>query len=200
MKIFFILVTLMLSLIARDNPFSDVVTKESFPVSTNIPKQHQDLTLERFRLPNSARVVKKVIIEYQNLDGSIDKLSADIDKAVDWHMPLVLTHNKYIPESGRFVMAVKLPFIAFSTKAKSMKVETADQLLRHFMLPRPHRIVLDFKGSSKFLAKKYTKLTKPFSKIRLGNHSGYYRVVIELDGQYEYQEKRIKNGIILTVR
>ena len=27
----------------------------------------------------------------------------------------------------------------------------------------------------------------PFSKIRMGNHDGYYRVVIELDGQYRYK-------------
>ena len=115
-------------------------------------------------------------------------------------MPLVLTHNKSTPSSDRYVQRVKLPFIKFSTKANNMRVETKDKLLRHFMLPHPHRIVLDFKGSSHFLAKKYTSLVKPFKKIRLGNHNGYYRVVIELDGQYEYQEKRDISGITLSVR
>jgi hypothetical protein len=200
MKTLSVLLTLTLLLVARDNPFSDVVTTETFPVSTNIPKVVKDLRKESFRLPNSARVVKRVIIEYQNLDGSVQKQSTDIDKKVDWHMPLVLTHRKSASSADRFTQKVKLPFIKFSTKANKMRVATKDKLLRHFMLPHPHRIVLDFKGSSRFLSKKYTDLSRPFTKIRLGNHHGYYRVVVELDGQYEYQEKSDRSGITLSVR
>ena len=200
MKFIFLSLMLLLSLSARDNPFADVITKETFPISTNIPKTLTDLKKESFRLPDSARVIKRVIIEYQNLDGSVDTLATTIDKRVDWHMPLYLTHSKTPAKGSTYKDNVQLPFIKFSTKANNMKVITKDRLLRHFMLPKPHRIVLDFKGTSRFLAKKFTAFSKPFKKVRLGNHDGYYRVVIELDGQYEYQEKRDNSGITLTVR
>lgn len=200
MKLLFLSLALLLSLGARDNPFADVITKETFPVSTNIPKTLTDLKKESFRLPDSARVIKRVIIEYQNLDGSVDTLSTTLDKTIDWHMPLHLTHSKVPPRGSTYKDNVKLSFIKFSTKGNKMKVVTKDKLLRHFMLPKPHRIVLDFKGSSRVLSKKYTQFKKPFKKIRLGNHDGYYRVVIELDGQYEYKEKRDHSGITLSVR
>lgn len=200
MKLIFVSLILLFTLSARDNPFADVITKESFPVSTNIPKSLTDLKKESFRLPDTARVVKRVIIEYQNLDGSIDTLASTLDKRVDWHMPLHLTHRKAPTKGSSYQENVKLSFIKFSTKGNKMKVMTKDRLLRHFMLPKPYRIVLDFKGSTHFLAKKYTQFSKPFKKVRLGNHDGYYRVVVELDGQYEYQEKRDSSGITLSVR
>lgn len=200
MKFIFLLITLLFILDARDNPFTDVVSSESFPVSTNIPKKLNDLKQESFRLPNSARVVKRVIIEYQNLDGSIDRLATSLDKKVDWHMPLVLKHRKAPVQGSIYRDKIKLPFIKFSTKSNKMKLKTEDKLLRHFMLTRPHRIVLDFEGSIKILARSYKRFSKPFKKVRLGNHNGYYRVVVELDGQYEYQKQSYNSDIILTIR
>lgn len=200
MKFFLLLVFFSVSLFARDNPFSDVVTTETFPVSTNIPKTLTRLKKEEFSLPDTARVLKKITIEYQNLDGSVHTLITGIDKTVDWHKPLILTHSHRSSSSKYFKERVKLPFIRFSTKGYKMKVSTKDKLIRHFMLPKPHRIVMDFKGTSHFLAKKFTQFSKPFKKIRLGNHNGFYRVVVELDGQYEYQEKSDNSGITLSVR
>jgi len=200
MRFLLLFVTLLLSLTARDNPFEDVITKEVFPISTNIPKTLTHLKRESLRLPDSARVIKRIMIEYQNLDGSIDTLSSTLDKKVDWHMPIVVTHQKAPSKANSYTEKLKLPSIKFATKANKMKLITKDKLLRHFMLVRPHRIVLDFKGSSQYLSKKYSKFSKPFKKVRLGNHDGYYRVVVELDGQYEYQEKSDKRGITLTIR
>ncbi|MDY0238878.1 MAG: AMIN domain-containing protein, partial [Campylobacterales bacterium] len=39
-----------------------------------------------------------------------------------------------------------------------------------------------------------------FSKIRVGNHAGYYRAVIELDGLYRYNMQKIPDGYILNLR
>jgi len=200
MKFIFLLITFFFSLIARDNPFADVISNESFPISTNIPQTLTDLEYESFRLPNSARVLKRVIIEYQNLDGSVEKLSTTLDKKIDWHMPLVLKHRKAPAIGSRYKDKIKLSFIKFSTKAKQIKIKTKDKLIRHFMLVSPHRIVLDFKGSSHILSKSFGGFTKPFKKVRLGNHNGYYRVVVELDGQYEYQKQSKNSDIILSIR
>ena len=200
MKFIFLLITLLFSLIARDNPFTDVITDETFPVSTNIPKTLTDLQYESFRLPDSARILKRVIIEYQNLDGSIDTLSTTLNKNIDWHMPLVLKHRKAPTLGSTYQEKINLSFIKFWTKSKKMKIRTKDKLIRHFMLVHPHRIVLDFKGSSHILSKSFRGFTKPFKRVRLGNHKDYYRVVVELDGQYEYQKQSKHSDIILSIR
>ena len=200
MKFIMTLSFLILSLIARENPFSDILTEESFPISTNVPIQLHDLQYESFKLPDSARIIKKVIIEYQNLDGSIKQLSTTLDKKIDWHMPIKLSHSKMPSKGSLFIRNVKLPFMSFFTKKNQMKLSTSDKLIRHFMLPSPHRIVLDFKGSSQTLARKYSNFSSPFNQVRLGNHKGYYRVVVELDGQYEYHKKINKHGLTLTVK
>ena len=102
MKYLLIFFLSYLSIFARENPFADVISKAAFPVSTNIPKVQTDLRRETFKLPNTARVVKRVTIEYQNLDGSVERLVKELDKKVDWHMPLKLSHAKSTDYSQRY--------------------------------------------------------------------------------------------------
>jgi len=93
-----------------------------------------------------------------------------------------------------------LPFISFYAEAKKLKVVTKDKLLRDFLLVKPHRIVCDF--SRQIDIRSYVKsIKKPFlfKKIRVGTHKGYYRVVIELDGYYQYKVKKTSSGYIFTL-
>lgn len=200
MRFILLLTLFFFSSVARDNPFSDFVTQEAFPVSTNNPETLSDLKKEEIRLPNSARIVKRVIIEYQNLDGSIEQLTTELNKNVDWHMPIVVTHSKKPAKGSYFTTNLKLPFMTFLSKQKSLKLLTKDTLIRHFMIPNPHRIVLDMKGSSGVRSRRYTNFKPPFQEVRIGNHKEYYRVVIELDGQYEYSYKPRSDGMILRVK
>jgi len=81
-----------------------------------------------------------------------------------------------------------------------LKIVTKDKLLRDFLLVRPQRIVLDFKRDID--TRSYVnsgKKRKWFKKIKIGAHDGYYRVVIELDGYYQYRHKKIKGGYIFTL-
>ena len=38
-----------------------------------------------------------------------------------------------------------------------------------------------------------------FTKIRVGNHDGYYRVVVELDGYYRYKLAKQADGCLVTL-
>ncbi len=38
-----------------------------------------------------------------------------------------------------------------------------------------------------------------FTKVRVGNHNGYYRVVVELDGYYRYKLKKQSDGCLITL-
>ena len=73
-------------------------------------------------------------------------------------------------------------------------------MIRNFILVKPHRIVCDFKRQTdmRSYVKKMPK-KNIFKSIKMGTHKGYYRVVIELDGYYQYKLKTIKEGFIFTL-
>jgi hypothetical protein len=39
-----------------------------------------------------------------------------------------------------------------------------------------------------------------FKEVRIGNHDGYYRVVVELDGLYRYDFKKVVDGYIIKLK
>lgn len=199
-RIFFISILLLLALDARENPFRPVVDQSTLPISSNTPKTYIPLEYETFKLPNTARSVQRVIVEYQNLDGSIAKIEKHLDKSVDWHIPITLKHHKKAKIKSAYVKKASMGFISFYTRAKEMKVLTKNKVIRHFMLSQPHRIVIDFARTSHFLSKKFTNFSNPYAIVRVGNHKDYYRVVIELDGQYEYQLKEVNDGYRIKVQ
>ena len=199
-RIFFISALLLLTLDARENPFRPVVDQSTLPISSNVPKIYTPLEYETFTLPNSARSVQRVIIEYQNLDGSIATIEKHLDKSIDWHIPITLKHHKKAKVKSAYVKKASMGFISFYTRGKEMKVKTKNKIIRQFMLSRPHRIVIDFARSSHFLSKKFTNFSNPYALVRVGNHKDYYRIVIELDGQYEYQLKEEKDGYRIKVQ
>lgn len=186
--------------VARENPFEPILDKESFPVSTNNPEELQPFERIDFKLSNTARSIRSIAIEYQNLDGSTGKVTKFINQSIDWHMPVIVTH-KEAPKSGdTFKHQSALKFASFATKGREIKIFTKSKLLRNFMLPKPHRVVLDFAKASHFLSKFYRNVKPPFKEVRFGNHKNYYRIAIELDGQYEYQLKNTDYGFLITIR
>ena len=187
---------------ARDNPFFPAEGMKDLPVTSSSVQSFDPLKRAAVTLPDSARVLKKVTVEYQNLDGSLGTRSIDLDHSVDWHLPLFVSQsysatkddNAPLPETAPatakptvYTLLADFGVVRFYQSGKTLKVTTSDPLLRHFMLVEPHRIVLDFKRDADFRSKvKTIKDGNPFKEIRIGNHNGYYRTVIELDGQYRY--------------
>ncbi len=211
-RILFFLIFLTLTSDARENPF---FPSEENPVpsySTNKIQKPQTFRSLSIKLPDSVRILESVTLKCKNIDGLITTKTIPIHKSVDWHQPVIITQHPFsqsIKSSAnkgqrkstqpKFQKLAKLRFISFYTTYKEMKIYTRDKLLRHFKLVKPDRIVLDFKRDAGF--RTYTfKGKKVFQKIKIGNHNGYYRVVITLDGKYIYEIKPIKNGYRLHVR
>jgi len=88
----------------------------------------------------------------------------------------------------------------FYSSGKQLKIVTKDKILRNFFLVQPHRIVIDFKKESS--VKRYEQKIEEsnFTKIRVGNHEGYYRVVIELDGFYKYKMDTLSDSYIFELK
>jgi len=212
-KVFLITVFLFISISARENPFFPSDGEKDIPVTSNIDKSLPKLKRATIQLPSYARVMKKVTVEYQNLDGSIENKSIELDNSIDWHLPIFISQSyteqitktpivqKNILKKTKlsYKKIIKIKDAGFYISKNNLKIVTKDKLLRDLLLVQPHRIVVDFKKDANF--RSYIKKIPDsiFTKIRIGNHSGYYRVVIELDGFYRYRLKTIPTGYLITV-
>ncbi len=215
MRIFSLIIVLGILCFARENPFEPV---------ENIIKNKQFLKTDRyfhkvdFRLPDSSRVLKKIEVYYQNLNGSISKKTVNIDRKVDWHDTFTLSNSrmehsvqapkmksanlknkKIFTEEGIKTFNFK-DIISFKIGKKKMKIITKDVKIRDFSVDKPYKIVIDFRRDINFLTKSFRVDMPPFVSIVLGNHDKYYRVAIELDGQYVYKLKKEKGDYIITLR
>nr|WP_321267411.1 AMIN domain-containing protein [uncultured Sulfurimonas sp.] len=212
-KVFFVSLFLLTTLEARENPFFPAKGEKDIPYTSNKVKKLEPLKRSSITLPSSARVIKKVTIEYENLDASLEKRSIELENIIDWHLPIFISQNYSQNNSDtneeessvkkseiKYNEIASIEFARFLSEKKNLKIITDDKIIRNFLLVKPHRIVLDFKRDTNL--KSYEKENKNniFCKVRIGNHSGYYRAVIELDGLYRYKMQKVSDGYIFSLR
>jgi hypothetical protein len=174
-------------LFARINPFEPVIT----PKNTIIVKPKYFKKAEVY-LPNDARVLKKIIFVYQNASSDIKQKEVEINKDIDFHSPIIITHN---PNPIKMKKVRISKFLTIFIKDKKIFLKTKDKLIRHFFLIKPFRIVLDFKRYSSFptIVKKISD--KFLTKVVVGAHRKYYRVVLYFDSNYNYKIFKTDEGI-----
>jgi len=217
-RVLFTSLFLLITLDARENPFFPSKGEKDIPYTSNQVKSAEPLKRSSMTLPSSARIIKKVTIEYENLDASVEKKSITLNNSVDWHLPIFISQNYSQAETktqsegksqkkqpkkiktAKYKEIASIKYAKFSSSGKTLKVVSNDKIIRNFLLVNPHRIVLDFKRDTSL--KSYMKENKKgiFCKVRIGNHAGYYRAVIELDGQYRYKMQKISNGYLFKFR
>jgi len=205
-----ILIALYSLIFARQNPFKPVMDETVVPVTANNIEKVPDFKGLRISLPNDARVLKSVTISYQSVDGSIQKKSIRVNRSIDWHQPIVVTQGeikstkKEAKRSHKRRVAKSvykpLPFISFQVAKNRIKIVTKDKKIRSFHLASPFKIVFDFKRDASFLTKKVSIDKPPFVGLNIGNHDGYYRVVVTFDSSYKYRIKRVADGFIVDVQ
>ncbi len=210
-KLYLAVALLIINTQARENPFFPSQGEEDLPYTSNENKQIAKLKRASIKLPSTARIIKKVTVEYENLDASIESKVIDLDNSVDWHLPIfisqsytnekVLSIKNKVPKKSKAIYkeVAKIKYAKFLLSSNSLKIITNDTLIRNFLLPQPHRIVIDLKRDSSM--KSYIKKisNSVFTKVRIGNHKGYYRVVIELDGYYRYKLNKQADGCLITL-
>ena len=87
----------------------------------------------------------------------------------------------------------------FVVRENSVYIETKDKVIRHFLIPNPPSIVIDFKGYSDFASKRKVLSTKPFIKLEMGAHNSRYRVVLRLDKMHQYKLDKRKYGQVVMI-
>ena len=179
-------------LFARLNPFEPVVKPQNTII---IHPQYFKNT--KVYLPDDARVLKKIVFVYQSVSGDIKKKEVEINKHIDFHKPIFISHT---PKN--FPME-KLNFLNLFTmyiKHKKILLQTKDHLIRHFFLVKPFRIVLDFRKDADFLTIKKHLKNSFIKKVIAGNHNGYYRVVIYFDAKYMYKITKTDEGVKIEIQ
>lgn len=203
----FLLFALVYPLLARENPFFPIDSQLDVPLSADQTLKAPRLTRAALTLPSTAREIESISVKYKNLDGSIATKTIQLQNSIDWHIPIFISQNynlasesEPLKKRAKFKKFASLKFISFYTNKKVMKIQTHDMLIRSFVVPKPQRIVCDFKRDvdMRSFEKKASK-ESIFKKINIGAHSGYYRVVIELDGIYKYSIDKAKGGYIINL-
>ena len=177
-------------LLARINPFKPVIN----PQNTIIVKPKY-FTKQKIYPPKDARILKKIVFEYQTLSGDIKKQMVKINKNIDFHSPILISHllRKFPLKEFDF------PNFKLFVKNKKLFIQTKDKLLRNFFLADPFRLVLDFKRNTNFLTITKTVKNSYIKKIAVGSHSGFYRIVIYFDAKYSYKTKKSPEGVIIEL-
>jgi hypothetical protein len=210
-RILLITLFLLITLNARENPFFPTEGEIDIPLTSTTDNSMPALKRATITLPSQARTLQKVTVEFKNLDGSIESKSIELQNAIDWHLPIFISqsfsavHENIEPKIEKkkeadFKTIASVKHATFLSSDKTLKIVTQDKMIRNFLLAEPHRIVIDFKRDTSL--KSYTKKIAKniFSVIRVGNHSGYYRVVVELDGLYRYKMQKVPEGYLFSVR
>ena len=210
-RFYIFILFMMSSLDARENPFFPSDGEVDMPMTSNQVKTLLPLKRIAVTLPSSARTIESMTITYKDLDGSIHNKKEILNNTIDWHIPLFLSQNiddsisikKQDPikiKTKKFENITSLKFISLYSRDNEIKITTKDELLRNFLLVKPHRIVCDFKREIDIRSyENYVKTKSVVKRVRVGNHNGYYRVVIELDGYYRYKSKKIADGYIFSL-
>jgi hypothetical protein len=207
MRHVFFVFLLVLTLQARENPFFPAKGEQDIPITSNEQVKIEPLQRATITLPSTARVIEGVTIKYKTLDGAQHTKSIILDNAVDWHLPIFISQNygsmeeKPLKIKSQFKEIASLKFIKFLHSDRELKIVTKDRMLRNFILVKPHRIVCDFKRDTEFGSYfKEAPESSKFTKVRIGTHKGYYRVVIELDGYYSYTIKKLNGSYLITLK
>jgi hypothetical protein len=85
--------------------------------------------------------------------------------------------------------------------AKTIHIYSSDKKARDFLVTSPYKVVVDFLKEKSVFSTKTLELSKaPFVSITLGNHDGFYRLAILLDGHYRYDIMPIEKGYAVTLK
>ncbi|WP_457592425.1 AMIN domain-containing protein [Hydrogenimonas sp.] len=223
MRFFYALtiLSLFVSLQARENPFKPVIDNTVLPIASNQVKKAPPFKSVKVSLPNDARVLTSIAVYYQSIDGSIKKRVVPVDRSIDWHKPLLISQTplRESPAAAKKAKAAKkpqhketpakrekaektyrpLPFLQLKVGKKSVRIVTKDKKIRSFHLSRPFKVAVDFRRKAGFLTKHIPLSGAPFKSIDIGNHNGYYRVVVTLDAPYRYKIIQEKDGYTLAL-
>ncbi len=191
---------------ARVNPFFMEQGLGELSITSNHLKSYPPLKNASLTLPSSARILKQVTVKFINIDGSVGTKTIMLSNKIDWHVPIFISQAFPAPvkltslkQAKQPVSAIKFhKFLTLKIFSSSVDFLTKDKNIRYFKMISPYRAVLDFKRVDNFLSFDKQLKESIFKNVSIGNHNGYYRVVLQLDGDYHCSFTKAKQGYKLA--
>lgn len=90
--------------------------------------------------------------------------------------------------------------ISFFIQKNEITIFTKETKIRDFLIGEPYKIVLDFKKVTAYNTKSMEFKKAPFISATLGDHDGFYRIAILLDGHYRYDLQPFSGGYIVKLK
>ncbi len=90
--------------------------------------------------------------------------------------------------------------ISFTLGENEIRLFNKDIKIRDFLVTNPYKIVLDFKKDGVFSTKTISFQKAPFVSATMGDHDGFYRIAILLDGQYRYALEAFDGGYVIRLK
>ena len=90
--------------------------------------------------------------------------------------------------------------ISFFINQNEITIFTKDAKIRDFLIADPYKIVIDFKKDNAYATKTLEFQKAPFVSATVGNHEGFYRIAILLDGHYRYDLQPFNGGYIIKLK
>lgn len=185
----------------RNDPFELKMAPKTSPQSVRgeIAKPLENIELI---LPTTARILKEVKFVYQKLDGSITTETIQVDSDIDWHYPISISQ---VQDKEEFIlrkpMNYKISDFEITIVGKTIHFNSPYKLKQVFVLPKPFRIVLDFNRAQKDIASQTLKFERRFfASVEIGTHQDFYRISLELDGQYGHDLEQDENGYMIILK
>ena len=201
MKILFLIIFLLTSLIARENPFEPlfdtpkstqdiipllhITTNKTFAIQeeTLIPKPDHTITLEiNSTVETNVTVVDKPLAKPIKKEKKVTNLEK----------------KKPLIKKRKYKTIYQNYFLKVQTNYKSFKIFTKDTLLKKVRYKNPERMTFDFDRLQHFHTKNIT-FNKSFAqKIKLGSHHNFYRITVQLNRYKHYKLIKKPYGYLLT--
>ena len=190
---------------ARVNPFFMEHGLGELNVTSNHLKSYPPLKNASITLPSSARILKQVTVKFINIDGSVGTKTITLSNKIDWHVPIFISQAfptaklTSVKSARQPVSLIKFhKFLSLKIFSSSVDFLTKDKNIRYFKMISPYRVVLDFKRVDHFLSFDKQLKNSIFKYVFIGNHDGYYRVVLQLDGDYRCSFTKAGQGYKLS--
>jgi hypothetical protein len=90
--------------------------------------------------------------------------------------------------------------LSLSVQGNEISIFTKDAKVRDFLIADPYKVVVDFKKTTSFATQTLNINQAPFVSAVLGDHEGFYRIAILLDGHYRYDILPFNGGYIIKLK
>ena len=93
------------------------------------------------------------------------------------------------------------PFVTVEVEGKHVYIITKDEMIRSLHLVHPFKIAIDFKRTTgRFLTRHKAIDFPPYKDVAIGNHIGFYRIVVTYDAPYRYRIEKTEDGYLIRLR